>query len=255
MSGAELAAANYIESFVGLSDVTSGGRWHRGDGLVLTALPVEAAAWNACFVTDAVTDARAVVDACREFFGSSPYSLRVPVALADPFGDAGADLGIDWVMNFPAMNLDVAAVGIPRPPGDLDIRDVHDCAEIEEFLAANAAGFGAPPEMLAAALRAGITHAPNIVAFSGTCDGRVVATSIVVVAAGAAGVYGVATVPEYRRRGFGEALTWAAVEAGVARGCDVATLQSSDSGRSVYERMGFRVVLEYRRFDAPAQRA
>jgi hypothetical protein len=32
---------------------------------------------------------------------------------------------------------------------------------------------------------------------------------------------------------------------GVSAGCDVAILQASDMGRSVYDRMGYRTVVEY----------
>lgn len=46
----------------------------------------------------------------------------------------------------------------------------------------------------------------------------------------------VATVPEARRRGFGEALTW---QAALAEPGLPAMLLSSDPGRPVYERMGF----------------
>ena len=42
---------------------------------------------------------------------------------------------------------------------------------------------------------------------------------------------------------------------GVADGCSVAILQASDMGRPVYERMGFRTVVEYLGFvDPPGPR-
>jgi hypothetical protein len=48
-----------------------------------------------------------------------------------------------------------------------------------------------------------------------------------------------------RRRGYGEALTWAAVAGGQRAGCTIASLQASALGKPVYARMGFSDVLGY----------
>jgi GNAT superfamily N-acetyltransferase len=56
------------------------------------------------------------------------------------------------------------------------------------------------------------------------------------------GVYSVATVPAFRRRGFGEAVTWAAVAADPAL---PAILQPSPEGAALYRRMGFVPVDRY----------
>jgi len=58
----------------------------------------------------------------------------------------------------------------------------------------------------------------------------------------------VATVPDARRRGYGEALSW---RAALADPSLPAMLLSSDIARPVYERVGFlpllRITLSYRR--------
>ena len=59
------------------------------------------------------------------------------------------------------------------------------------------------------------------------------------------GVYGVGTRPEFRRRGVGTALSWAAVNAGREWGCDTVVLQATAAGLPVHERMGFRNVVRY----------
>jgi GNAT superfamily N-acetyltransferase len=53
------------------------------------------------------------------------------------------------------------------------------------------------------------------------------------------GVYAVATTPEARGHGYGEAITWAAT---LCRPDLPATLQASELGRPVYARMGYRSV-------------
>jgi ribosomal protein S18 acetylase RimI-like enzyme len=66
------------------------------------------------------------------------------------------------------------------------------------------------------------------------------------------GIYVVETAERFRRRGFGRAVTWAAIEAGVAAwGGSIAVLQSSEMGVPVYASMGFRVIARYIEFERP----
>jgi hypothetical protein len=72
--------------------------------------------------------------------------------------------------------------------------------------------------------------------------GTPVATSLGMVANGIVGVYNVATPSAWRRRGAGTAVTAAAMTGGRSKGARWAILESSQMGRSVYERLGFREV-------------
>jgi ribosomal protein S18 acetylase RimI-like enzyme len=79
--------------------------------------------------------------------------------------------------------------------------------------------------------------------YVGYVDGEAVSTAAVVLGAGAAGVYNVATVPGHQRRGYGEAVMRYAVDDfrrqhGVTR----TLLQSTPAGYRLYERMGFRTI-------------
>jgi GNAT superfamily N-acetyltransferase len=71
----------------------------------------------------------------------------------------------------------------------------------------------------------------------GYVDGRPVASSLAYASDGVVGVFCVATTPDARGRGYGEALTWAAVMSHPSR---PAVLQASEMGAPVYTRMGFR---------------
>jgi hypothetical protein len=62
----------------------------------------------------------------------------------------------------------------------------------------------------------------------------------------------VATLEEHRGNGYGEALTWAAVEGGREFGCRLASLQASKLGQPVYARMGFAHVLDYQSLLPPS---
>jgi ribosomal protein S18 acetylase RimI-like enzyme len=54
------------------------------------------------------------------------------------------------------------------------------------------------------------------------------------------GIYGVATLASYRRRGVGAAITSATVAEILRSGCSLATLQASSDGQGTYSRLGFR---------------
>ncbi|HET7030104.1 MAG TPA: GNAT family N-acetyltransferase [Candidatus Limnocylindrales bacterium] len=73
-------------------------------------------------------------------------------------------------------------------------------------------------------------------------DGRPVSTALGIVLDGFLGVYNVATVPDEERRGGGSAATRAVIDDGLRRGAVSAVLQTSEAGRPVYERLGFRDV-------------
>src|SRR5437763_7470996 len=90
----------------------------------------------------------------------------------------------------------------------------------------------------------------------GTVDGRPVTTTRLHVGAGVAGIYGVVTVDDARRRGYGEALTRHVLHVAREHGLRIAVLQASASGRGVYERIGFRSLYEYRLYEwRPSRRA
>jgi ribosomal protein S18 acetylase RimI-like enzyme len=78
---------------------------------------------------------------------------------------------------------------------------------------------------------------------------RPAGTSIAIRTGSVSGVYNVAVAEACRRRGVGTALTWAAVGAGKAWGCDPIVLQSSTMAYSMYEAMGFRTVVPYSMFE------
>ena len=61
---------------------------------------------------------------------------------------------------------------------------------------------------------------------------------------GIVAIYNVATVPAARRRGAGAAVTAAAMADAQVDGARWAILETSEMGRSVYERLGFRRVAE-----------
>jgi predicted acetyltransferase len=69
---------------------------------------------------------------------------------------------------------------------------------------------------------------------------RPVATNILFLGAGVAGLYGIATVPEVRQRGYGAAIAVAPLAEAASRGYRYTVLFSSQMGHPLYRRLGFR---------------
>jgi len=90
---------------------------------------------------------------------------------------------------------------------------------------------------------------PNLTYIVGRVDGKVVTTGIPVVSDGVNGIYGIATIPEYRRRGYGRAVTWAAIN--VAPDLP-AVLGPSDMAEPLYRDMGFADFTSFRMWQRPA---
>jgi ribosomal protein S18 acetylase RimI-like enzyme len=79
--------------------------------------------------------------------------------------------------------------------------------------------------------------------YVGYLDGEPISTAAIVMGGDAMGVYNVATVPDHRRCGYGEAvMRHALADARNRHGVERALLQSTPAGYKLYRRMGFRTV-------------
>jgi ribosomal protein S18 acetylase RimI-like enzyme len=134
------------------------------------------------------------------------------------------------------------------PPG-LAIEQVSSPQQIEDFTVALRAGYGVPDVMQEPLVELGrrqLAHPDGAWQyFVGRLAGEPVAASQLFLHAAVAGVYAVATAPSARRQGIGEALTRAALLAGMRRGYHVGILQASAMGQPIYERQGFRSLTSF----------
>ena len=166
--------------------------------------------------------------------------------------------GLSLEGSAPAMAADLADVPLDAaPPFGLEVVPVTDSATLEEFLTVIEADWlewtgGEHTPVQVRTLDAWRREIPPRFAdeavphrWIGRVDGRVVATSRVSTAAGVAGLYAISTLAAFRGRGYGRALTIAALRAAASIGYRIGVLQSSDLGYGVYRKLGFRELFTY----------
>jgi hypothetical protein len=136
-----------------------------------------------------------------------------------------------------------------RPPGGeappappelriVEARDATDLAAIERTFVQAYPAQGLEPLLPGAVFPPGLLDSPFRF-WAGYVEDDLVSVAAALVCEDQIDVAFVATQPWARRRGYGEALTWAATMADPSL---PAVLEASDEGRPVYERMGYREV-------------
>lgn len=144
------------------------------------------------------------------------------------------------------------ALEVPDAPVQLvEVRDERGAEEFAEVHRVVFAADGRPPAGIEHFAAPEVLLGPDVSAFVLRAGERPVAAAMTVRTPPVAGIYWVATRPEERRRGFGERVTRAAVEAGLAAGARRILLQATPLGEPVYRRLGFVPVTRYRRAQLP----
>lgn len=128
-----------------------------------------------------------------------------------------------------------------EPPG-LTIAQVTDDKTLHQWVQVLLAGFGADAtaETSLFELMASLGDDPSMRHYLGYLDGRPIATSTILLAAGVAGIYFVATAPEARGRGIGTAMTLRPLGEARDSGYRIGILQASGMGLPMYRRLGFQ---------------
>ena len=142
-----------------------------------------------------------------------------------------------------AADLQVLPEEVATPP-NFRVEEVYDLDMLKAYTATSMKGFGSSEEFIR--VYRDTYHAIGLGEnlpwhhFIGWLNDEPVAVSSLLLHAGVAGVYGIATIPEARRRGVGAAMTLAPLREARRRGYRVGVLSPSEMGLGVYQRLGFR---------------
>ena len=179
-----------------------------------------------------------------ELAAPHPAAPTSHAALAAPVEDHLRSLAWQLAEEEPALVLDPLPDTLPAPPPDLTIRRATDQATLDHFYAISGPGHRHVPSVAAA-------RDPNVAVLVGYVAGQPVATSRVSGHGDVADLMGVVTHPDFRRRGYGTALTWAAIAAARTMGARSALLTATPLGYPVYLKMGFTPICTMRTYEPP----
>jgi ribosomal protein S18 acetylase RimI-like enzyme len=154
--------------------------------------------------------------------------------LASGYADAGT---------MPAMAVDIEHLAAPALPPGYEWARIGEGDEGRAWGDALAVGYGLPQglarRMSPEHLGADMAPDASLQFFAIRRNGKAVATSMLYLADGLAGIYCVATLEEDRGKGLGAYATAEPLRAAQRQGYRVGVLQSSSAGHSVYLSLGF----------------
>jgi len=235
------------------SRATERGEARDMPGVTLVSSGVDYSVFNSAMLSSPVTDPTVDLDR-RATIATVHFSMRqigwsfwlceeqLDAPARRRAGVVLAGRGLRRLVEAPGMLAEELAPPA-RPSPMLDCRRVHDEQTRADFCHITSTAFHLPFATARAIYGAAGFWQAGYRGWVGYRNGRPLATAATVVAGGAIGLYSVATLPEHRRRGYGEAIArHALAEARSESGLDRYVLQSTASGHSMYERMGYRRV-------------
>ncbi len=248
---------NLVVAFETVARVVPGGIVEQIGGLTAVRGEMPGPGFNWVFGLDHPKSIAQVREGIERVFSRTRTEFQVLTlpGTSDELDPVIQEAGLTEMEVIPGMVLDPIPDSHPRPPKALEVRLATTPKEVDDHLTTGALGFGVAPDFFHSwkpSILAGASgpwvHGANYVGYAGR---KPAATSVRIRTGDVAGIYFVSTLPEFRRRGFGEAMAWRAVSDGRAAGCTLGYLQASKMGRPIYEKMGFRVIGEYREWRKP----
>jgi len=219
---------------------------HEVDGVVVCLTGLDDDEQNTALIEREPEDAAAAFTEADEVFRSRGRSIGVDVERGrHPDVDAALRaMGLEMVATRPAMAVRVQDLDPAQIPEGVEIVRVTDAEVLAELVEVEIGAFETDRAVAEGLLAPSQLSLPNVRLYAALADGRAVAQAVTNTQDGAIGVFGVATLPEYRGRGIGTAITAFAID-DVGDEAGLAWLQSTEVGRPLYERMGFRPVSDW----------
>ncbi len=179
--------------------------------------------------------------------GSAPSAVIFPGAPSAEVQALVTDRGYVLAESMPAMALDLGAMKASEPPAGYTVREIDPIAERDSWNDAFAAGYEVPravARLFGPGRPRGAGTVGAIRYFAATASAvrtarRFVATSVLFLEGGLAGIYCVSTIPGERGRGLGTCMTTEPLRIARGLGYRIGILQSTAMGEPVYRRLGF----------------
>lgn len=172
-----------------------------------------------------------------------PAAAMFPGGAAPTVVQALQARGFGVEASVPVMAVDIDRLAATALPPGYAFRRVGPGTDGSAWTQALAEGYGLPLRLAQlfdpAAVDGSLRADAAIQHYAVLRDGRTVATSMLYLEDGLAGIYNVATLPDERKRGLGAHATAEALRVARRLGYGVGVLQSSTAGYGVYLALGF----------------
>lgn len=242
---------NFVEAITSVARVIPVGQVYQSGGVRIVRSGLAIPAFNCVFALDPPRTLEGIDGPIEQILvrGGIPWHLVTTAETSDLLAPVIRSFRLKHRGVLPGMVWEPLPELAPPSPEGLEIRRVRETKDARTFSRTMMEGFGVPSGLMdlwAEGLAAG---GPRLSITGGLYVGyvgdRPVCTAMRFTSHDVAGIYGVSTLAEYRRRGFGAAITYRAAVDGREEGCRMSYLQSSTIGRPVYEKIGYRFVEEY----------
>lgn len=134
-----------------------------------------------------------------------------------------------------------------------EITKVTEESDLSDFISVFVSTFGVPEDMAEQVMPPSMLNDDAIHSFIGRVGGTPVATGTLLRSDTVAGVYNIAVIENFRRRGIGEAITWETLKAGQQAGCRMGALSSTEMAVPLYQQMGFETEVTIHHFEPADQ--
>ena len=244
-----LEHGNLIEAIALVAALAPGNLIVRDAGVALIATGLPLRLFNQVLIeSEEATDGAVEAAVARTQERGDKFVVNLRGGTDDRFLPLMARLGLVPVSEtswLPGLALHPVPVEAPPPLPGHQIRAVDDTAGVEDHIVAASAGFEMSESLLRGIVNASLLEHPDVAIYVGYASGMPVSTGLGVRTGRTIGVYNISTIPAFRKRGLGAAMTARVAADGAGAGCDVAILQATAMGLPVYQRLGYRVVVDY----------
>lgn len=242
-------AESYVEAWRQFGRMARGSI-EESDGATRISTGMPGPDFNPMFVTAAPLDPDGVISAARSFYDRQglPWTLTmIDHGGFDraPIERAAEAAGLERVYVNPGMVLAPLPAGKKPLPEGLSIEIVNTPEELLVYTKTLSDGFETPAEAFAPLNQPSSLDVFDVTRYLGRVDGQPVTTGLRATAYRVGVIFNMVTLPAWRRRGFGEAITLTAAHDGLAEGCVASFLQSTIMGYSLYLHTGYRHVMDF----------
>lgn len=239
------AARALVDAFVLVAALNPArGSFLGEDGVGFVTTGTSLATFNGVVSLGKNPDPRSIERMAAQYAGSPyPWSIQLREEPTEEILRIGRAVGLNSVHYQPLMTTDLptAPLGLNENAAGYLVEEVTG-VQSGEYLDALAGSFEMDPAGALAFTEPALLDSPNFTAYLGRIDGEATAVGATTVRDGKLGLFSIATMPAFRRRGFSRALTKRMIDDGIRRGARGAFLQASAMGKPLYESLGFREV-------------